>query len=59
LDLADNQMGKISMYSAGDMSGVIILADAIKDMGAMTSLNLSSNRMGKLVAQTANHQVSC
>jgi hypothetical protein len=28
-----------------------------KDKGAMTSLNLSWNRMGTLVAQTASHQV--
>jgi hypothetical protein len=35
--------------------GVIILADAIKDMGAMTSLNLASNELGaegaKIVAE--------
>jgi hypothetical protein len=28
------------------MAGVIALADAIPDMGAMTSLNLSKNRLG-------------
>ena len=39
------------------MSGVIAIANAIPDMRAMTSLNLSSNHMGKLVAQTATHQV--
>ena len=32
--------------SFGDMSGVIALADAIPDMGAMTSLNLAENYMG-------------
>jgi hypothetical protein len=30
----------------GDMSGIIALADAIPDMGAMTSLNLASNKLG-------------
>jgi hypothetical protein len=39
------------------MSGVVAIANAIPDMRAMTSLNLSSNHMGKLVAQTATHQV--
>jgi hypothetical protein len=38
-----------------DMSGVIALADAIKDMGAMTSLDLSRNRLkaegAKIVAE--------
>jgi hypothetical protein len=29
----------------GDMSGIIALADAIPDMGALTSLNLSSNEL--------------
>jgi hypothetical protein len=27
----------------GDMSGIVAIADAIPDMGALTSLNLSSN----------------
>jgi hypothetical protein len=31
------------------MAGVIALSDAIKDMGALTSLNLASNNLGELV----------
>jgi hypothetical protein len=32
-----------------DMSGVTTLANAIKDMGALTALNLASNNLGQLV----------
>jgi hypothetical protein len=47
LDLAGNGMGRESAkWSAkDDMSGIITLADAITDMGAMTSLNLASNNI--------------
>jgi hypothetical protein len=31
---------------SGDMSGVIALADVVKDMRALSSLNLSSNMIG-------------
>ena len=51
LNIADNDLADYGR----DMSGVIILADVIKDMGAMTSLNLASNRLGaegaKIVAE--------
>jgi hypothetical protein len=41
----------VEIYSDGDikvqdLSGIIALADAIKDMRAMTSLNLASNELG-------------
>jgi hypothetical protein len=36
----------------GEMSGIIALADTIKDMGAMTSLNLASNSIN---AEGAKH----
>jgi hypothetical protein len=47
LDLAGNHMGKegTGYYDKSDMSGVIILADTIKDLGAMTALNLASNTL--------------
>jgi Ran GTPase-activating protein (RanGAP) involved in mRNA processing and transport len=40
LNIADNRLG-----FHGDMSGIIVLADVIPDMGAMTSLNLASNHI--------------
>jgi Ran GTPase-activating protein (RanGAP) involved in mRNA processing and transport len=46
LNLSSNEM------TVGGMSGVVALADAIPDMGAMTSLNLSRNRLG---AEGAKH----
>jgi hypothetical protein len=42
LNIADNNLAN----SGTDMSGVIALADAIPDMGAMTSLNLATNSLG-------------
>jgi hypothetical protein len=45
LNIADNSL----CYSSGvgtDMSGVAALADAIPDMGALTSLNISDNKIG-------------
>ena len=44
LDISGNDLGRNSDYDQ-DMSGVIALADAIPDMGAMTSLNLASNEL--------------
>jgi hypothetical protein len=50
----------VDIYSDGDIkiqdaSGLIAIANAIPDMGAMTSLNLASNRLGaegaKIVAE--------
>jgi Leucine-rich repeat (LRR) protein len=49
LNVASNRLGEAS-YMAPDMSGVITLAGTIKDMGALSSLNLSSNKLtGSLV----------
>jgi hypothetical protein len=42
LNIADNNL----TYYGEDMSGIIILANVIKDMRAMTSLNLASNELG-------------
>jgi Ran GTPase-activating protein (RanGAP) involved in mRNA processing and transport len=51
LNIADNNLTDYGL----DMSGIIILADVIKDMGAMTALNLASNELGakgaKIVAE--------
>jgi hypothetical protein len=44
LDISSNQLGLNSEYGR-DASGVIALADVFPDMGAMTSLNLASNRL--------------
>jgi hypothetical protein len=41
LNVADNNLCSYGR----DMSGIIFLADVIKDMGAMTSLNLASNNI--------------
>jgi hypothetical protein len=44
-----------SSYKVRDISGISVLAEAIKENGAMTSLNLASNMIGsegaKLVAE--------
>jgi hypothetical protein len=46
LNIAGNALGTESEYPHNsDMSGVTALADAIPDMGALTSLNLSSNTL--------------
>jgi hypothetical protein len=38
--------GRQQRETPGTPEGIIILADAIKDMGALTSLNLASNSIG-------------
>jgi hypothetical protein len=43
LNLSSNFAGRVSNYGSTDMSGIIGLADVIKDMRAMTNLNLASN----------------
>jgi hypothetical protein len=54
LEISSNVLGPDSSYGQ-DMSGVIALADAIPDMGAMTSLNLAANNLraegAKIVAE--------
>jgi hypothetical protein len=54
LDISDNNLGLNSDYDA-DTSGVVALADAIPDMRALTSMNLSSNYLdaegAKIVAE--------
>jgi Ran GTPase-activating protein (RanGAP) involved in mRNA processing and transport len=42
LNISGNRLGKNEGYN-DDISGVIAIANAIPDMGALTSLNLSSN----------------
>jgi hypothetical protein len=44
-NLGGNSLGYNSAGN-GDTSGVIAIADAIPDMGALTSLNLASNAIG-------------
>jgi hypothetical protein len=48
LNISSNSLG-INSDSGRDTSGVIAIADAIPDMGAMTSLNLSSNAIAWLL----------
>jgi Ran GTPase-activating protein (RanGAP) involved in mRNA processing and transport len=48
LNIADNFMAYGGNVT-GNMSGVIGLADAIPDMGALTHLNVSGNSLGHLV----------
>jgi hypothetical protein len=45
LNISSNNLG-YSSDGKGDTSGIIAIADAILDMGAMMSLNLASNRLG-------------
>jgi hypothetical protein len=45
LNIATNSLTSASNGYSTDMSGVIAIADAIPDMGALTSLDLSSNRL--------------
>jgi hypothetical protein len=46
LDISSNDLGENSDYEP-DMSGVIALADAIPDMGALSLLNLTDNNIGE------------
>jgi hypothetical protein len=48
LDISSNNLGLNSDYGA-DTSGIVALADAIPDMGALTSLNLADNSLGEMV----------
>ena len=53
LTIADNQLGlkdDAKLWPDTDMSGVIALANAIRTMGALTSLDMSANKIGQLVA---------
>jgi hypothetical protein len=45
LNVSNNDLGRNSSYIA-DTSGITAIADAIPDMGALTSLDLSSNDIG-------------
>jgi Ran GTPase-activating protein (RanGAP) involved in mRNA processing and transport len=44
LNISDNRLGQNSVYGE-DTSGVIAIANAIPDMGALLSLNLATNRL--------------
>jgi hypothetical protein len=48
LNISSNYLAEDSNENP-DMSGVVAIADAIPDMGAMTSLNLADNNIGQLV----------
>eukprot|EP00935_MAST-01C_sp_MAST-1C-sp1_P001164 g1164.t1 len=51
LNIASNFLGKnrASEYNAdADMSGIIAISDAIRTMGAMTTLDISNNNIGKI-----------
>jgi hypothetical protein len=48
LNISENDLGLNSDYSA-DTSGIVAIADAIPDMGALSVLNLASNNLGELV----------
>ena len=53
LNIAENRLGfKAEGYEKADMSGVVAISDAIPTMGALTSLNLASN---KLKAEGVKH----
>jgi hypothetical protein len=43
LNISSNYAGKVSKCGAADMSGIIVLTEIIKDMGALSLLNLASN----------------
>ena len=62
LNLAGNNMGLTKWGREADMTGVSAVADAIPTMGALTSLNLASNRLGaegaKQVAEAIKGHVS-
>jgi hypothetical protein len=45
-----SEWGSLDSHYESDMQGCIALADAIKVMGAMTSLNLANNSLGELVS---------
>jgi hypothetical protein len=49
LDISSNNLGQKG-YDA-DNSGIIALADAIPDMGALSSLSLANNNIGKLIEE--------
>ena len=44
LNISSNELGAKSSYDSG-MSGVIAISDAIPTMGALTSLNISNNKL--------------
>jgi hypothetical protein len=50
LNIADNNLA----YYGEDMSGIIILADVIKDMGALSKLDLSMNDIPAAEADMLN-----
>ena len=51
LNVAGNELNLLADRSAFDMSGVIALADAIPDMGAISSVNVLGNSIGVEQAQ--------
>jgi hypothetical protein len=46
LNIAGNYIGMEDWRTADNKSGVIAISDAIPTMGALTSLNISNNRIG-------------
>ena len=47
LNLAGNSLGLVEQYGDADMSRVVAISNAIPTMGALTSLNISSNSLGR------------
>jgi hypothetical protein len=45
LNISSNYAGKVSKYAAADMSGIIVLAEVIKDMRALSILSLKENEL--------------
>jgi hypothetical protein len=55
LNISSTYAGRVSKYGAYDMSGIIVLTEVIKDMGALSKLSLKDNRLctkeaGKVLA---------
>jgi Ran GTPase-activating protein (RanGAP) involved in mRNA processing and transport len=61
LDLADNAMGKVSgaWNAKSDMSGVIALANVIRDMRALSVIGVSSNGLGRTGALSLCNALLC
>ena len=47
LDISENSATESASVSSGDMSGIIALANAIPDMGALSVLSLKKNSLGQ------------
>jgi Ran GTPase-activating protein (RanGAP) involved in mRNA processing and transport len=57
LNVAENWLG-IKVDGSDDTSGIIAIADAIPDMGALLSLNLASNTIGGKIGEPGVHALA-